>query len=424
MRIIDNMILHVGSRAVVPWLRSAPFQLVTLKKIVAVVLSAGGGEAVAEPGKQAGGGGEIARVASEPSTLPRESRVGGSSSGKLERAKAASAEAARRATARAMAPRAPAKKVECESADLYLHKELKPAAGLGPGPGLTLLYSRHNPGARRVASQLAATVAGCVAVEAPASVGGGRVLPLLVLNARTFEGADGEALAGEVCGWRAAFKETVRANERTRQRQEAASGLAKLTNRLEALTGVDVDGDGDVNEKCLAEAEGRGCSLTLGSNVQSGQDSLGEASGRAQPKHGGAVGEASERVRSSSSASGADSESEEPAGGVEMGRLLLVHMLEPEDDGCRFEQVMAQTPQHLVDDKLYSQIALPWFHAPDYRAAALAVLSHTLVKEGSSAPSSRARGGTRWWPSTRRAPATERRASGRLMFRRRSSAPV
>ena len=91
--------------------------------------------------------------------------------------------------------RTPAKK-ECESGDLYLHKELKPAAGLGPGPGLTILYSRHNPGARLVASQLAATVAGCVAVEAPAggatSVGGGRVLPLLVLNARTFEGADGE----------------------------------------------------------------------------------------------------------------------------------------------------------------------------------------------------------------------------------------
>ena len=107
-----------------------------------------------------------------------------------------------------------------------------------------------------------------------------------------------------------------------------------------------------------------------------------------------------------------------------MGRLLLVHMLEPEDDGCRFEQVMAQTPQHLVDDKLYSQIALPWFHAPDYRAAALAVLSHTLGKEGSSAPSSRARGGTRWWASTRSGPVTERRASGRLMFRRRSSAPV
>ena len=173
----------------------------TLKKIVAVVLSAAGGEAVAEPGKQAGGGGEIARVASEPSTLPRESRVGGSSSGKLERAKSASADAARRATARAMAPRAPAKKVECESADLYLHKELKPAAGLGPGPGLTILYSRHNPGARRVASQLAATLSGCVAVEAPAggaaSVGGGRVLPLLVLNARTFEGADGEACSPE-----------------------------------------------------------------------------------------------------------------------------------------------------------------------------------------------------------------------------------
>ena len=214
------------------------------------------------------------------------------------------------------------------------------------------------------------------------------------------------------------------AAERTRQRLEAASGLAKLTNRLEALTGVDVDGDGDVNEKCLAEAEGRGRSLTLGSNVQSGQDSLGEASGRAQPKHGGAVGEVGERVRSSSSASGADEEPEEPAGGVEMGRLLLVHMLEPEDDGCRFEQVMAQTPQHLVDDKLYSQIALPWFHAPDYRAAALAVLSHTLGKEGSSAPSSRARGGTRWWASTRSGPVTERRASGRLMFRRRSSAPV
>ena len=98
----------------------------------------------------------------------------------------------------------------------------------------------------------------------------------------------------------------------------------------------------------------------------------------------------SRRIRLRRVSSGADSEPEEPAGGVEMGRLLLVHMLEPEDDGCRFEQVMAQTPQHLVDDKLYSQIALPWFHTPDYRAAALAVLSHTLVKEGSFAPSSRA----------------------------------
>ena len=132
----------------------------------------------------------------------------------------------------------------------------------------------------------------------------------------------------------------------------------------------------------------------------------------------------SRRIRLRRVSSGADSEPEEPAGGVEMGRLLLVQLIEPEDDGCRFEQVMAQTPQHLVDDKLYSQIALPWFHAPDYRAAALAVLSHTLVKEGSSAPSSRARGGTRWWPRTRSGPVTERRALGRLMFRRRSSAPV
>ena len=61
-----------------------------------------------------------------------------------------------------------------------------------------------------------------------------------------------------------------------------------------------------------------------------------------------------------------------------MGRLLLVHMLEPEDDGCRFEQVMAQTPQHLVDDKLYSQIALPWFQQPDFRKAALVALSQEL----------------------------------------------
>ena len=27
--------------------------------------------------------------------------------------------------------------------------------------------------------------------------------------------------------------------------------MAKLTNRIEELTGVDVDGDGDVNGKCL-----------------------------------------------------------------------------------------------------------------------------------------------------------------------------
>ena len=98
-----------------------------------------------------------------------------------------------------------------------MHKELKPAAGLCPGPGLTLLYSRHNPGARLVASQLAATLAGCVAVEAPtaggaASVGGGRVLPLLVLNARTFEGADGEA-----CSPERAAESTPRAAESSRE---------------------------------------------------------------------------------------------------------------------------------------------------------------------------------------------------------------
>ena len=195
-----------------PWLRSETFQLVTLKKIVAVVLSADGGEAAT--GKQAGGGDEIASVASDPSTRSRESRVGGSSSGKLERATMASAVAARRVAARAMA-RTPAKK-ECESGDLYLHKELKPAAGLGPGPGLTIIYSRHNPGARRVASQLAATLSGCVAVEAPAggaaSVGGGRVLPLLVLNARTFEGADGEA-----CSPERAAESTPRAAESSRE---------------------------------------------------------------------------------------------------------------------------------------------------------------------------------------------------------------
>ena len=74
----------------------------------------------------------------------------------------------------------------------------------------------------------------------------------------------------------------------------------------------------------------------------------------------------SRRIRLRRVSSGADSEPEEPAGGVEMGRLLLVQLIEPEDDGCRFEQVMAQTPRHLVDDKLYSQIALPWFHTPDW----------------------------------------------------------
>ena len=53
----------------------------------------------------------------------------------------------------------------------------------------------------------------------------------------------------------------------------------------------------------------------------------------------------SRRIRLRRVSSGADSEPEEPAGGVEMGRLLLVQLIEPEDDGCRFEQVMAQTPR-------------------------------------------------------------------------------
>ena len=84
---------------------------------------------------------------------------------------------------------------------LYLHAEARLAARL-QGGRLVLAFSRHNPGAREIALEVASLVEGCSAAEWPL-VGpvDGRVVPLLLLDATTFAGESGEDLADDVRRW-------------------------------------------------------------------------------------------------------------------------------------------------------------------------------------------------------------------------------
>ena len=84
---------------------------------------------------------------------------------------------------------------------LYLHTEARLAARL-QGGRLVLAFSRHNPGAREIALEVASLVAGCSAAEWPlAGPLDGRVVPLLLLDATTFGGDCGEDLADDVRQW-------------------------------------------------------------------------------------------------------------------------------------------------------------------------------------------------------------------------------
>ena len=84
---------------------------------------------------------------------------------------------------------------------LYLHTEARLAARL-QGGRLVLAFSRHNPGAREIALEVASLVAGCSAEEWPlAGPLDGRVVPLLLLDATTFGGDCGEDLADDVRQW-------------------------------------------------------------------------------------------------------------------------------------------------------------------------------------------------------------------------------
>uniref|UniRef100_A0A7S3T2Z1 TIR domain-containing protein n=1 Tax=Emiliania huxleyi TaxID=2903 RepID=A0A7S3T2Z1_EMIHU len=84
---------------------------------------------------------------------------------------------------------------------LYLHTEARLAARL-QGGRLVLAFSRHNPGAREIALEVASLVAGCRAAEWPlAGPLDGRVVPLLLLDATTFGGDCGEDLADDVRQW-------------------------------------------------------------------------------------------------------------------------------------------------------------------------------------------------------------------------------
>ena len=67
--------------------------------------------------------------------------------------------------------------------------------------------------------------------------------------------------------------------------------------------------------------------------------------------------------------------------------ILLVHGVDPEDDGCRFEVFFETTPTDLMRDwKLFSVVAEPWFHDLDYRTGSVARISRHLATNAKQKP--------------------------------------
>ena len=64
-------------------------------------------------------------------------------------------------------------------------------------------------------------------------------------------------------------------------------------------------------------------------------------------------------------------------GGADKIRIVMVHENDPSKNGCEFGTFFATTPQGLIDEGIYKEIAIA-LHTPPHRAVSLAILAQAL----------------------------------------------
>ena len=65
------------------------------------------------------------------------------------------------------------------------------------------------------------------------------------------------------------------------------------------------------------------------------------------------------------------------AGGADKIRIVLVHDNEPSKGGCEFGTFFATTPQGLIEEGIYKEIAIA-LHTPPHRDVSLALVAQAL----------------------------------------------
>ena len=65
------------------------------------------------------------------------------------------------------------------------------------------------------------------------------------------------------------------------------------------------------------------------------------------------------------------------AGGADKIKIVMVHENDPSKGGCEFGTFFGTTPQKLIDEGVYKEIAIA-LHTPPHRAVSLALVAQAL----------------------------------------------
>ena len=84
-----------------------------------------------------------------------------------------------------------------------------------------------------------------------------------------------------------------------------------------------------------------------------------------------------ELARASSSLRGSSGGAGASAGGADKIKIVMVHENDPSKGGCEFGTFFGTTPQKLIDEGVYKEIAIA-LHTPPHRAVSLALVAQAL----------------------------------------------
>ena len=84
-----------------------------------------------------------------------------------------------------------------------------------------------------------------------------------------------------------------------------------------------------------------------------------------------------ELARASSSLRGSGGGAGASAGGADKIKIVMVHENDPSKGGCEFGTFFGTTPQKLIDEGVYKEIAIA-LHTPPHRTVSLALVAQAL----------------------------------------------